>query len=295
MCEDRVKESKFVVVSLVILTKRVLRWLSMRRYTSLRLVPAYQSSIQESFQRCLDLYLCARKFSKARTGVDPESLIPKLPSPKDLMPFPNMESFVFKGHTSCVVSISVDPTGQWLASGSLDKTVRFWEVSTGRCRHVMNFADEVAAVKWCPKAALSLIAIAAGSQLYLVNPKLGPYTICDGTDTMLKPLPPTKADDDDAKKPSAVAWTPATPAEFTQGIRFVLSHSRTVEKVTWHKQGVYLATVEYTGTVGAVLFHAIRRQHSMVCTALHRPCCSGGTHCRSRRTAARARVCVWGG
>jgi len=234
-----------------------------KKYSSLRLVPAYGSSIQESFQRCLDLYLCTRKFSKGRGRVDPETLIPKLPDPKDLRPFPCLESLVFKGHTGCVVSISVDPTGQWLASGSLDKTVRFWEVSTGRCRHTMTFEDEVACVKWCPKAAVSLLAIAAGHNLYLVNPRLGPSQICEGTDTLLKPLPPVKKDEEDEKKASVVAWTPANPGQFASGIRYVLTHKRSVEKITWHKQGVYLATVEYTGTVGAVLFHAIRKQHTM--------------------------------
>eukprot|EP01048_Picozoa_sp_COSAG05_P030166 COSAG05_NODE_10332_length_571_cov_0.764831_1_plen_63_part_01 len=29
-------------------------------------------------------------------------------------------------------SISIDPTGQWLASGSDDASVRLWEIETGR-------------------------------------------------------------------------------------------------------------------------------------------------------------------
>ena len=39
------------------------------------------------FTRCLDLYLCPRAL-KMRMNVDPQSLLPQLPNPKDLRPFP---------------------------------------------------------------------------------------------------------------------------------------------------------------------------------------------------------------
>lgn len=50
-------------------------------------------------------------------NVDPESLIPKLPRPQDLQPYPTKQSILFKGHSARVTCISVDPTGLWLASG----------------------------------------------------------------------------------------------------------------------------------------------------------------------------------
>lgn len=58
---------------------------------------------------------------KKRIQVDPETLIPKLPDPKDLQPFPSNLSIVFKGHEKNrkIKSISVHPLGQFLASGKI--------------------------------------------------------------------------------------------------------------------------------------------------------------------------------
>ena len=35
-----------------------------------------------------------------------------------------------------MTALSVDPTGQWLFSGSEDGTMRVWEVATARCAKV---------------------------------------------------------------------------------------------------------------------------------------------------------------
>lgn len=64
-----------------------------KQYKSLRLVPAYDSFIKERFDRCLDMYLCPRQ-RKMRVQVDPLDLLPKLPKPKDLQPFPHTLSIV---------------------------------------------------------------------------------------------------------------------------------------------------------------------------------------------------------
>lgn len=50
--------------------------------------------------------------------------MPKLPSPKDLQPFPTVQSMVYYGHTDMVRCISTDPLGQYLLSGSDDLTVK---------------------------------------------------------------------------------------------------------------------------------------------------------------------------
>ena len=93
-------------------------------------------------------------------NVEPEDLIPKLPKPRELQPFPSVESLVYRGHTSLVRCISVCPTGQWLASGSDDGTVRLWEVATGRCMRTLSLGGVVKALDWNPNAALCLLAVA---------------------------------------------------------------------------------------------------------------------------------------
>jgi ribosome biogenesis protein ERB1 len=68
-----------------------------KKYTSLRslrLVPAYDRFIKERFSRHLNLYLAPR-IQRVKLNIDPSTLIPKLPSPQSLKPFPNYKSLKF--------------------------------------------------------------------------------------------------------------------------------------------------------------------------------------------------------
>lgn len=56
--------------------------------------------------------------------IEAEDLIPKLPSPRDLQPFPTTMSMVYEGHTDIVRSVSVDGKGQFMLSGSDDMTIK---------------------------------------------------------------------------------------------------------------------------------------------------------------------------
>ncbi|MPC74601.1 Ribosome biogenesis protein BOP1 [Portunus trituberculatus] len=59
-----------------------------------------------------------------RVKAESKDLIPVLPKPQDLRPFPSMMGHIFKGHRSIIRSISVHPQGKYLASGSDDHTVK---------------------------------------------------------------------------------------------------------------------------------------------------------------------------
>lgn len=94
-----------------------------QKFNSLREVPVYQRYVRERFLRCLDLYLCPRA-KRMKLTIDAEYLIPKLPSPKDLQPFPTVESMVYQGHTDIIRCVSVEPNGEYIVSGSDDTTVK---------------------------------------------------------------------------------------------------------------------------------------------------------------------------
>lgn len=102
--------------------KRKLHFLP-QQYNSLREVPAYPRYLRERFLRCLDLYLCPRA-RRMRLTIEPEYLIPKLPSPRDLQPFPTTQMLVYTGHTDMIRTISVDPKGQYIVTGSDDTTIK---------------------------------------------------------------------------------------------------------------------------------------------------------------------------
>ena len=140
-----------------------------KKHSSLRSVGAYPHFLQERFERCLDLYLCPRTI-KQKLDIDPESLIPKLPSPRELKPFPTKLSIIYKGHKGRVRSICVDPSGQWLASGSDDLTVKIWEISSGRVFKSISFEESIMSLSWNTNKSISILAVASGTAVYLVNP-----------------------------------------------------------------------------------------------------------------------------
>ena len=113
-----------------------------KKFDCLRKVPAYEKFIHERFERCLDLYLAPRA-RKMRLTIQPEDLVPQLPKPQDLQPFPQVCSVTFKGHKNMVRTLSIEPKGQFLASGSDDGTVKLWEVQTGYCFKTFVFGKTI--------------------------------------------------------------------------------------------------------------------------------------------------------
>lgn len=235
------------------------------KYSCLRLVPAYDRFINERFERCLDLYLCPRQ-RKMRVNVDAEDLIPQLPKPKDLQPFPSVQSIVYEGHTDCVRGLSLEPAGQFFASGSDDGTVRIWEVLTGRCLKTFKFDHPVRGVAWCPNQSICLVAVALEKTVHIINPGVGDKLVLSNTDTVLSSLP-EESKPSEGTKFTAADWEAVSPTstEFTsQGLRLSVVHRHTVSQVTWHAKGDYFAVVLTGGSGGesGVVIHQLSHRRS---------------------------------
>ncbi|XP_013114128.2 ribosome biogenesis protein BOP1 homolog [Stomoxys calcitrans] len=233
-----------------------------QKYRSLREVPAYPRYLRERFLRCLDLYLCPRA-RRVKLNIDAEYLIPKLPSPKDLQPFPTVESLVYKGHTDLVRSVSVEPKGEYIVSGSDDKTVKIWEIATGRCIRTIETDDVVRCVAWCPNAKLSIIAVASGNRLLLINPKVGDKMLVKKTDDLLSEEPQIDSLESERIK-TAVQWSKAEAAEQEKGVRLVITHFKPIRQVTWHGRGDYVATVMPEGANRSALIHQLSKRRSQI-------------------------------
>uniref|UniRef100_A0A6N2MKM0 Ribosome biogenesis protein BOP1 homolog n=1 Tax=Salix viminalis TaxID=40686 RepID=A0A6N2MKM0_SALVM len=199
-------------------------------------MPAYENAVKDSFERCLDLYLCPR-VRKKRINIDPESLKPKLPSAKDLRPYHTTCYLEYRGHEGRVMSISTEASGQWIASGSSDGTVRLWEVETCRCIKVWEFGEVVQYVAWNPLPELPILAVTVGQDVFLLNSGLGNEEIQRKVKELLHVETPT-APEDSGNKVSGWSWRQDDEHE---GIR--LRHFKSVYSVEWHRKGDYFSTV----------------------------------------------------
>ncbi|KZF26460.1 ribosome biogenesis protein erb1 [Xylona heveae TC161] len=251
-------------------------------YEALRKVPGYESFVKERFERCLDLYLAPR-VRRNKLNIDPESLLPKLPSPDELRPFPTTCATLFRGHQGRVRSLAVDPSGKWLATGGDDGTVRVWELLTGRqvwsikitSDDDANTASEpVNVVRWRPGTDALILAAAAGESIFLGIPLpiVDPETeaasraILDAgwgyaASSQHQPQLTTASG---AKKDPPAKW--ARPSSLLQdaGMLVKATVRATVKVITWHRRGEYFATVSPRGQTSAIAIHTLSKHLSQL-------------------------------
>jgi len=189
---------------------------------TLRKVRAHGAYIQEQFERCLDLYLCPRLI-KSKVTMVPEDLLPKIPSPQQLKPFPEVNTQTYL-HADAVNSISVHWSGEWVACSDRSGHVSIWEVQSGRCITTLQLQRAASAVSWHPTSRQSLIAICIGTCVLICNP-------FDENVNHLSLDLSTRAIQN-------VSW------EFESSKSIcIIRHQASVAQVVWHVKGNYFATV----------------------------------------------------
>lgn len=121
----------------------------------------------------------------------------------------------------------------------------------------------VRCVAWCPNPKLSIIAIASGQRLLLVNPKVGDKFLTRKTDDLLSESPKSDQLETDRIK-TAVQWEAAEKHEQTKGVRVVIKHFKVIRQVTWHGRGDYFATVMPEGANRSALIHQLSKRRSQI-------------------------------
>lgn len=129
-----------------------------QKYPSLRLVPGYNQFIKERFNRQLDLYLAPR-VQRVKLNIDPDSLIPKLPSPSSLKPFPTYRSLKFRQSSNRTRCTSISPDGAWVISGDESGIVSLWEINVGRELKRWKFGSKIGALEWCPRTDVCFFVV----------------------------------------------------------------------------------------------------------------------------------------
>lgn len=219
-------------------------------FGSLRKVPGYENFVKEKFERCLDLYLAPR-VRRSKLNIDPESLLPKLPSPDELKPFPTACATVFRGHKGRVRTLAIDPSGVWLATGGDDGTVCVWELLTGRQLWSVKLSDEdpVNVLRWRPGKDAVVLAAAAGDDVFLAVPPIVDPEIEKASLELLdagwgyaasKPAPSVAEAN---KKNNPPQWIRPSSSLADSGVCVVIPLRYVAKSLSWHRRGDYFVTV----------------------------------------------------
>jgi len=227
---------------------------------------------------------------KRRLNIDPESLVPVLPKPRELRPFPTTEALLYRIPNTKIRAISFSPDGQYFASGSDDYIVRIWEVVTGRCRRQWNVGGIVQHLEWNPSRDVHVVAVAVKQRVFILstanisggdddiqitNAFLGAAPT--STNSQLQSLAveaevmeqelnkklPTDVEEDDTDDPEVekkryTSWHRLEASgEDGSSVRVIIQHRFSVAKVSWHKKGDYLISLSQSNSAGAsaVLIH----------------------------------------
>lgn len=255
------------------------------QFNTLREVPWYAQTIRERYQRCTDILDATRKQRKRKYD-DPMKLLPELPPPQDLRPFPVRNSVVFTPPEKTegrgllkLRTVSVSPSGRWVAVGAEDCVVRVYETATGRQMWAYRLPAAIKVVAWNPNPRFHLLSVAAGPVVYMFIPRpCGTVAACEETSSFLRGgLQPVAADEEDEAKaakadgddasdassetddeeldgideePEAasrlhlVTWVGApSPRHLAAGLAMRIVHAANVEALRWHDRGDYFATL----------------------------------------------------
>jgi ribosome biogenesis protein ERB1 len=134
----------------------------------LRRIPRYDNLIEEELERCCDLFLSARTIRK-KLDLKENEILPDLPKPEELKPFPTKECIIYKGHESSIRAICCDPNGNVLISADTGNLVFFWDIPTAKIITKIDLKEKVRSIKF--NKFLHLIVICTDSHLFFILPK----------------------------------------------------------------------------------------------------------------------------
>lgn len=212
---------------------------------------------------------------KMRMNVDPDSLLPHLPGPKDLKPFPSSLSLCFnsnEGKKSVVIDhshrlvaspakqLSFDATGSYLGVGRANGVVEIFDIVTSRRLVRLKFSDDdIPALAFNP--VLPIVAFSQGAATFVIVLHLPAFLGRESHSAKQSNISPVNAPscwDVLAALKAAQLEGEENPSESAVDIwqrleapqiddvaigGWKLEHRSAVNHISWHHRGLYFTTV----------------------------------------------------
>ena len=266
-----------------------------KKFPNLRSVGAYQYSVREAFERCLDLYLCPRVL-KRRLNIDPETLVPRLPRAQDLKPFPTAKCIEYLTPVEAgeeppaIRCVTASPDGQFMASGASDGYLRLWEVQTSRLLRSWDLAaiakklkvDQgpvesetkditapVVCVEWNPSRSHHCLLAAVGNVIVVVATGTAGRNDAEISNALLESAMQGGNMNASSRAYKAVKWIALrehgtlgnciSSSDKLIGPVCALQVNKQVASLRWQAKGDYFVSVSPKSGTAAVLIHQLSK------------------------------------
>lgn len=220
---------------------------------SLRRMPRFDGLIEENFERCCDLVISSR-FVRKKQDIKEEDILPQLPTPEELKPFPTKQNILYRGHESSVRTMAIEPSGKFLISGDSAGFVYFWDIQTAKIIKRIDFNDDVQNIEY--NNTLNLITVCGKEKIYFVQPHYLPKStkqeVSELVNSKIRPLIDSKQSEetaavaDNATVNSIYTWKyPKSGSRKEEnGVLFYIKWKEgVINDLVWHGKGDYFATL----------------------------------------------------
>lgn len=208
---------------------------------SLRKIPKYGKLFDENLERCCDLVMSARVIRK-KLDIKEEDLMPNLPKPEDLKPFPTKENITFKGHESSIRAMCVEPKGKFLISGDNGGFVHIWDIQTAKIIKRIDVSDSINDIAYNP--SLNLVTICGKKNVYFLIPHFLQSKLKAEMIDLIKNKLYARINSLEESKDYQWKIPKAGSPKERHGILFYLKWKEgSLETLAWHSKGDYFATL----------------------------------------------------
>ena len=227
----------------------------------LRRIPRYDNLIEEELERCCDLFLSARTIKK-KLDLKENEILPDLPKPEELRPFPTKECIVYKGHESSIRALCCDPNGNVLISADNGNLVFFWDIPTAKIITKFDLKEKVRCIKI--NKFLHLVVICTVSHVFFILPRYLEKKYKNEVNDIIKNkiypkieenFPKNKKNEDEKNETEedknrtvndSFIWKipKKNSKKEKQGILFYMKWTQgTIKDIVWHNKGDYFGTI----------------------------------------------------
>lgn len=210
----------------------------------LRKIPKYDKLLNDQYDRCLDIFQSARVIKK-KQDIKEEDILPQLPKPEELKPFPSKDNIVFKGHDNHIRCITVDDSGNYLISGDTAGFVHFYDILTTKMVHKSHVNDKILKIEF--NKVLKITVVCCESSIYFIRPVLFERRITsDVVHSQIIPKIEEKIKEAEADQSKNIyEWKTYEKSSIRKnGILFSINWKEgALSDFVWHVKGDFFATL----------------------------------------------------